>query len=123
MTRRVIFPPTDYWTNKETIVTDQPAGINRPLTDDERTLIAHLAVAVLAQQTRCTIETATDVLGQCAAEGKVTLRGDAHDANLEVNGTVLVHVTREFLAFFAAHPDEVIDLDKYCTTYPPEAGR
>lgn len=76
-------------------------------------LIAHLAAAVLAQQTGSTVEVAADVLGQHAGEGKLKLRGDAYDAYLEANGKVLVHVTREFLAFFASHPNEVIDLDKY----------
>ncbi|RUP28758.1 MAG: hypothetical protein EKK51_22540 [Mycolicibacterium sp.] len=123
MSRKVIFPPADYWTHKEPHMPDQPAAINRPLTDDERSLIGHLAAAVLSQQTGSTIEVAADVLGQFADEGKMMLRGDAYDAYLEVNGKVLVHVTREFLAFFAANPNEVIDLDRYCTTYPPEAGQ
>lgn len=90
---------------------DQPVPINRPLTDDERHLMAHLAAAVLAQQTGATVETAAQVLK--THPGEIHLVGDAIDCSLTLDGKVLVHVTREFLAFFASHPDEVIDLDKY----------
>lgn len=119
MKRRVIFPDPSIWT-KEHTMTDQPAPVNRPLTDPERHLIAHLAAAVLAQQTGCTIEVAADVLGTYADEGRMHLKGDSVDCHLTVDGKVLVHVTREFLSFFASNPDEVIDLDKYATYFREE---
>jgi len=88
-----------------------PAAIHRRLTDDERHLMAHLAAAVLAQQTGVTIEAAADTLMNY--DGDIHLQGDDIDCYMTLDGHVLIHVTREFLAFFASHPDEVIDLDKY----------
>lgn len=95
-------------------MTDNPVFINRPITDDERHLMAHLAAAVLAQQTGVSVETAADTLQNY--DGVIHLKGDAIDCSLTLDDHVLVRVTREFLAFFAANPDEVIDLDKYSHT-------
>lgn len=111
-TRRVIFPDPSIWTTpKETRMTDNPTPINRALTDAERTLMAHLASAVLAQQLGITVDLAAHQLKHYP--GEIHLRGDAIDCELTLDGTVVVHCTREWLAFFASHPDEVIDLDKY----------
>ncbi|TXI56242.1 hypothetical protein [Mycolicibacterium mageritense] len=120
MSRRVIFPDPDIWTHKEHHMTNQPAAVHRRLTDAERQLMAHLASAVLAQQTGVSIEAAAEALQ--TYKGEMHLTGDAYDCYLTLDGHVLVHVTREFLAFFASHPDEVIDLGKYCTTYKPQEG-
>ena len=92
-------------------MTDQPVPIDRPLTDAERTLMAHLASAVLAQQIGITVNEAADQLKNYP--GEIHLTGDAIDCYLTLDGQTIVHVTREWLAFFASHPDEVIDLDKY----------
>ena len=92
-------------------MTDNPVAINRPITDEERTLMAHLAAAVIAKQTNTTIEIAADALKNY--EGEIHLSGNNIDCYMTLDGKVLVHVTREFLAFYASNPDEVIDLDKY----------
>ncbi len=90
---------------------DQPAPIRRALTDDERRLMAHLASAVLAQQLDLTVEEAAQQLKHYP--GEIRLQGDDIDCEMTLDGTVIVHCTREWLSFFASHPDEVIDLDKY----------
>jgi hypothetical protein len=41
------------------------------------------------------------VLDELAGEGEVYLRGDAWDVRLIVAGHVIVHATREWLAFHA----------------------
>lgn len=106
-------------------MTDKPTPVNRPLTDAERSLMHHLAAAVLAQQTGVPIEAAQQVLIEDHDNGSLHLVGDAYECRLTLNGKTLVHVTREFLAFHAAHPDEVIDLDKYGHPLDPnqDSGR
>lgn len=89
-----------------------PAAINRPLTDDERSLMNRLAIVVVARETRCTADTAANVLDQHAAEGNVLLRGDAYNAYLDVCGKTIVHCARDWLAFHAEHP-EAIDLQRH----------
>lgn len=92
-------------------------AINRPLTDDERSLMNMLAIGVVARETHCTADTAANVLDQHAAEGNVLLRGDAYNAYLDVCGNSIVHCTREWLAFHAEHP-EAIDLQRHGRVIP-----
>ena len=73
--------------------------INRPLTDDERSLLLRLAVDVVAGQLGCHPEAAADALDGLA----VTLRGDARDVYLDANGRQIVHTTRDWLAWHATH--------------------
>ena len=75
--------------------------VDRPLTDPERSLLAWLAVHVVTSQTGATEEQAADALETFAERGEVIIRGDACDTFLEVAGRVLVHISREDLAFTA----------------------
>ena len=73
--------------------------INRPLTDDERSLLLRLAVDVVAGQLGCHPEAAADALDGMT----VTLRGDATDVYLDADGNQIVHTARDWLAWHAAH--------------------
>lgn len=123
MTRRVIFPDPDIWTNKETAMS------NRPLTDAERQLMLGLAVRVIADQSGIphtdddgyceACAASASAVGQFIEDGGVQVRGDAFNCYLDVGpNTGVVHATREWLAFHAEHP-EAIDFDKHCR---PSAG-
>lgn len=125
MNHRVIFMPDDYWTTpREDTVTDQPAAINRPLTDEERDLIRQVAIWLVAEQHGITDEQAADYLEYLTECRGLYMQGD--DRNVWVKtGTpddptsyTLVHFTREWLAFFASHSDEPIDLRKYVKEIP-----
>lgn len=123
MTRRVIFPHPDYWhqPKENNTMTDQPAPINRPLTDAERSLLLDLAVRVIADQSgiphtdgecrSCSVS--ASVLEEFVDTGQVYAHGDRINCYLDVGpNRKMVHATREWLAFHAEHP-EAIDLDKH----------
>lgn len=80
------------------------SAIDRPLNDDERSLLNALAIRVVADQTNSDPETAAAVLDKLAGEGEVELRGDAEDVNLVVSGKSIVHAKRDWLAFHASFP-------------------
>lgn len=93
-------------------MSNTPAPINRPMTDDERTLVKQLAVATITGQTGASDKAAADWLGRLTDREGLHLTYDTRDAYLRTDaGKVIVHVTREWLAFYAANPDEPIDLD------------
>lgn len=124
MSRRVIFPDPDIWTHKEHHMPDQPAAINRPLTDDERDLIKQCAIWLVAEQHGFTDEQAAEYLEYLIERRGLYMHGD--DQNVWVKtgkpddptSYTLVHFTREWLAFFASHPGEPIDLRKYVKELP-----
>jgi hypothetical protein len=89
--------------------------IDRRLTDPERELLAYLSASTVAEQTGITLAAAGAVLKELAGRGLVIVHGDALDVYLTVDGTVLVHATREWLAF-QAMADELDDA-------PPAVGR
>lgn len=105
--------------------THKPAPINRPLTDDERWLMGQLAVNVLAAniggthtEDDCkTCDAAKALMYKYIDKGEVHLTGDAVDAYLSIDGTSIVHVERDWLAFHAEHP-EAIDLDRHTLLRP-----
>ena len=127
----VVFPPVDFWTNptyrKSATMTDQPAPVNRPLTDAERALLLTLATRVIADQSdiphndgtcrACSV--AATALESFVDEGEVHIRGDAYDCILAVGDNRIVHATREWLSFHADHP-EAIDYDKH--RHPLQGG-
>jgi hypothetical protein len=78
--------------------------INRPLTDEERTLMCQLAIASVAQQTGKDRETVADELDAMV----IVTHGDAQDAYLEADGKTLVHISRADLALAANHPGETL---------------
>ena len=83
--------------------------INRSLTENERDLLATLAIRVLAEQTsgdsdEARIKAARAELQQAASDHKVSMRGDVEEVYLELDGKVLVHAKRDWLAFHAAYP-------------------
>lgn len=116
MKRRVIFPDPDIWTHKEHHMTDQPAPINRPLTDRERDLLNQLLIAKL--QTGIEESSGVHVLAESVAGAlddliaKVGLRREGDNTTVSVvtgTGHVLLTVTREFLAFHAQHDEQITE--------------
>ncbi|WP_210687513.1 hypothetical protein [Mycolicibacterium sp. GESEQ-9] len=91
--------------------------INRPLTDAERSLINALAIRVVAEQGGTDLETAAAALDTFTEEGQAFLQGNATDVHLVVAGNPIVHVTREWLAFHAEHP-EAIDWERHGRLIP-----
>ena len=94
-------------------MTDQPTPINRPLTDDERFLLADLTVWCIAEQKGVTDDQARDALAELSAKGGLSTTGDAINAYVRYtnSGKVIVHVTREWLAYWA-HTDEQLTSDE-----------
>ncbi|WP_319454252.1 MULTISPECIES: hypothetical protein [unclassified Mycobacterium] len=78
--------------------------INRPLTDQERTLMCQLAIATVVEQTGKDRETVADELDAMT----IVVHGDDRNAYLDADGKTLVHITREDLALAANHPDETL---------------
>jgi hypothetical protein len=79
-------------------------AFNRPLTDQERSLLMALATRSLADQFPCSHDEAADVLEYRAAQGQLEIVGNAETANVYVCGNLLVETQRDWLAFHAAHP-------------------
>lgn len=87
----------------------QPAAINRPLTDRERALLDELARWVIVEQKGWTDAQAVDWLE--ATNNKVGIHRHGNTTNAYVStgdGRLLLHVTREWLAYWA-HTDEQIN--------------
>lgn len=101
---------------------DQPARIDRPLTDAERTLIKQLMIATYATKYGVSEETAADALDALIESNGIYMEGDSLNVYVRV-GTpgdgkphhVLLHVTREWLSFYASNPDAPINLDEHLT--------
>jgi hypothetical protein len=83
-------------------------AVDRRLTDPERDLLAYLAASTVAEQTGISLAAAGAVLNELAGRGLVYLSGDALDVYLTVDGNVLVHAARDWLAF-QAMADELDD--------------
>ena len=112
MKHRVIFPDPDIWTQKENTMPDQPAPINRPLTDDERQLLADLTVWCIAEQKGVTDDQARQALADLNDTSGLYMSGDTIDAYVRFSsGKVIVHVTREWLAYWA-HTEEELTSDE-----------
>ena len=100
--------------------TENLAAVNRPITDDERTLIKQLCIYCVADQTGVTNEAAVAALENIIETEGIYMHGDSYNVWVKV-GTegdgkdhrTLVHVTREWLAFYAANPDEPLDFDQH----------
>jgi hypothetical protein len=80
------------------------AEINRPLTDEERSLLLALATRNIADETGCTHDKASDVLENFVTRGQVELAGDARVVRVLVAGHLRVEAARDWLAFHAAYP-------------------
>lgn len=127
MKRRVIFVDPDYWTNpthrRSATMTDQPAPVRRRLDDDERTLLAQLTIWSIAEQTGVTDEEAQIALDKLNNESGLDITGDAYDVHVRTreHGHVIVHCTREWLAFHA-HSGEQLTSDELrrSLTYLPK---
>jgi hypothetical protein len=87
-------------------MTDLPILIRRRLDDPERSLLCRLAVQVVVEQGGVDETEAVEVLETFAERGRVHCRGDFRDAYLLVDDKVIVHATREWLAFHAHFVDE-----------------
>lgn len=91
-----------------------PAAVNRPLTDAERTLIKQVCIWSVAEQKGITDEMASAALERLIEREGIFMEGDAHDVWVKRGtpakpGRVLIHCTREWLSFYASNPDEPID--------------
>ncbi len=91
-----------------TDMTDLPE-IHRPLTDDERSCIMQLAIAVVMYRMGCTEEAAAAVLDGIDCE----LKASTTEAAIYSNGHRIVRCARDWLAFTAMNPDIPIDLADY----------
>jgi hypothetical protein len=76
---------------------------DRPLIDDERSLLLALATRVVADQTGCSPNEATAVLAVFVALGQLEIECDAQDAHVRANGNLIVHARRDWLSFHATH--------------------
>ncbi|WP_422745179.1 hypothetical protein ACN27E_23585 [Mycobacterium sp. WMMD1722] len=128
--RRVIFLPPSTWdthTIEENPMTDNPAPINRRLTDDERQLLAELTVWVIAEQKGITDEEAGRALEALNNKGGLYMSGDAVDAYVRFSESnkVIVHVTREWLAYWAHTEEELTgdEIRRSMTWHEPEGGQ
>ncbi|UHJ58030.1 hypothetical protein LT337_15635 [Mycolicibacterium fortuitum] len=112
MTRKVIFPDPDIWTRKEPM-THQPAAVNRRLTDDERHLLTQLTIWVIAEQTGVTDDEAAQVLDDINRDIGLHMQGDNIDVQVITgNGHVLLHCTREWIAYWAHTDAEELTIDE-----------
>lgn len=84
-------------------MTGNPTPINRPLTDDERDLLAQLTIWVIADQTGVTDEAAAEALDDLNQKSGLSMQGDNIDAYVKTteHRHVILHCTREWLAFHA----------------------
>jgi hypothetical protein len=79
----------------------QPMNFDRPLVELEVLLMSRLAAYSVAFQTGASPEDATNALGEIAAQGEAEIQWDATDAFLLVAGHVLIHCSRDWLAYNA----------------------
>lgn len=94
------------------------AAINRPMTDDERELMMQLAVWVITEQTGASDKAAADWLDDLNEREGMTLEYDTRDAYIKTSaGKVILHCEREWLSFFANHPDEPVDVAEYAVWF------
>jgi hypothetical protein len=84
----------------ETTVT----AFNRPLNDEERSLLLNMATRCIADQTGATHEHASDELGRFVDEGQLLIQADAEIVRVFAAGHQIVDVARDFLAFHASNP-------------------
>ncbi|MGO9927141.1 MAG: helix-turn-helix domain-containing protein, partial [Mycobacterium sp.] len=101
---------------------DIAPAINRRLTDDERDMMRQLAIWSVAEQTGVSAQEAADALDDLNERVGLILEGDAHDAYMKdsEHGHVIIHVTREWLAYWA-HSDQKLtreDLLRYRRQQP-----
>jgi hypothetical protein len=81
------------------------ATIDRPLNDQERSLLLNLATRNIADETGCTHDEATDVMARLVAEGQLVIEGNAEDVVVRIgSGTVLVEAKRDWLSFHSQFP-------------------
>jgi hypothetical protein len=80
---------------------NQPVEFDRPLSQTEKDLMAWLAIKTVEAQMRWTEQRCADALDEAAAEGLAMVRWNAEGAWLLIGDRVLVHATREWLAFNA----------------------
>lgn len=74
--------------------------IERPLNDDERQLLADLAVKEVAKQANCTPREASVVLAKMAADGELFFIGDNTSVKVcNSAGGFFVSCARDWLAF------------------------
>ena len=78
-----------------------PLRIDRPLTEDEKTLLCWLGTRALVDQLGCTEDVAVTSLDAYATCGLVHYQADEYRAFLDIDGHRIVGTTRDFLAFAA----------------------
>lgn len=83
--------------------------VNRWLTDDERELLADLTVWVIAEQTGVTDDAARKALDDLNKKTGLSMEGTTTDVYVKTipHGHVILHCTREWLAFHAHSGEQV----------------
>jgi hypothetical protein len=77
---------------------------DRPLNDEEKSLLLALARREHADAKGISHDAATAELGRLVDEGKVAITGNATRAQVFVNDLLRVDTTREWLNFHASNP-------------------
>lgn len=92
---------------------DNRAPVRRRLDDAERTLLNQLTIWCLAEQTGVSDAEAQRALSKLIEESGLDIAGDAYDVYVKTreHGHVIVHCTREWLAFHA-HSGEQLTSDE-----------
>jgi hypothetical protein len=78
-----------------------PMNFDRPLVELEVLLMSRLAAYSVAFQTGASADDTTDALAEVAERGEAEIQWDATDAFLLVGGHVIVHASRDWLAYTA----------------------
>lgn len=78
---------------------------SRALSAEEQQVMFDLATGFLAYRRDSDVRTVAAALGHLARAGALVVRGDVNDAYLEVDGEVVIHTERDWLALHAAYPE------------------
>jgi hypothetical protein len=79
--------------------TDLPVEINRPLNEQEKSLLCWLAIQTVREQTGVDEQAIADELDEIAAAGQAQFKANAEFAAIYIADFPLVFTTREWLAF------------------------
>jgi hypothetical protein len=82
------------------------ARIDRPLNDEERSLLLALARRNIADTFPgpCTHDEATNVLARLVAEGQLVIEGNAERVFVRGAGSLLAEAKRDWLSFHSSFP-------------------
>ena len=81
------------------------ASNSRALSAEEQQVMFDLATGFLAYRRDSDVRTTATALSEMARAGTLVVRGEVNDAYLEVDGEVVIHAERDWLALFATHSE------------------